>query len=73
MPVQALPTLPKRLRILGAGKLTRSTADRALPPKSRLYKLSRIYDAPEVTAVVERITAAHQEKIAACVDESYAL
>jgi hypothetical protein len=30
-----------------------------------LYKLSRLYDAPEVTAAVERIAAAHQEKIAA--------
>ena len=29
-----------------------------------LYKLSRMYDAPEVTAAVAQIAAAHQEKIA---------
>lgn len=30
-----------------------------------LYKLSRVYEAPEVTAAVERLAAEHQEKIAA--------
>jgi hypothetical protein len=30
-----------------------------------LYKLSRLYDEPEVTVAVERITAAQQEKMAA--------
>jgi putative transposase len=30
-----------------------------------LYKLSRVYDAPEVTAAVERLTAVHQAPIAA--------
>ena len=30
-----------------------------------LYKLSRLYDEPEVTAAVERITAAQHEKMAA--------
>jgi hypothetical protein len=37
-----------------------------------LYKLSRIYQEPEVTAAVERIAAVAQARRAACVYESYA-
>jgi len=37
-----------------------------------LYKLSWIYQEPEVTAAVERIAAVAQARRAACVYESYA-